>query len=857
MKVRELIARSVLTEGASRASSAPPRVSVLLPTFRRGDSGMLTRTIDSLLAQEFDDFELIIVDDASVDSTASVIADAMRRDPRISVIRHARNIGLPAVSEYEAFRIARGELFAFAFDDTVFEPDALRRLVEASEAAPGAMIAGWVRAFIRSADGALQTEVLGAGATEQDLLGRNPIPNSAVLVPRRILEEIGLYDPHVSLARLCDYDLWLRVRRVRPIVFVDICVGEEHGAATSDSLGATYPLDQWLADDRMRQHRTSALKPEDFAEVDVFECKSFASTTSRRAVEALAAGHVGQRPWMRPPDSLAAAGRYVPRVLVLAHPINASVLLIFEAMRDSDEVHVRVVDRVEHSLSDLARADVLIIARDFRLTADWSAAAIAMGVPVFYYLDDNIPLMVQRGELDPQWAHFAAAEVHRALAGFAGVLTSTQELARSFREQGLHEHVDALQIAIPASIGRDWRAAPRREEKTTTIALFVGDHRVNAYVQLLHPGLADAAAATGRRVRVLAPPPVVEALAGHERGIELQTFPVSLDYFTALRGLRDAGVDAVLVPPVRTVNQRFKTTHPLLTAAVLGARLIAPSHVPYVSLADVPGVLLVDEDDRRDEDVWREAFERTLVDDRVDEGGGARRGVPVESINERFSGITSAARLMRLVAPLIPPAATPESRLVALSTWLSQQLMHSREVGVRAMLRGTSEEYSALVLKMYDALKRSRRLYAFRRSSGPLSWLHGDDSTMLGYELSEPLHLVPYLEYSMRLAAGRYDSASLELRGAGEPGDMAGIELVAPDGAIVVHAFNTLAPVPGPHLIRFGFAEVFLPAGEFRVRVFVRSERPIFARERVARGPLGLARPRRELELRLYRSDDG
>ncbi len=99
MKVRDLIAESVLTPGPGRPSTRPPRVTVILPTFRRGDSGLLARAIDSLLEQTFTDFEILIVDDASIDSTGDVIADAMRRDPRVSVVRHAHNISLPAVSE--------------------------------------------------------------------------------------------------------------------------------------------------------------------------------------------------------------------------------------------------------------------------------------------------------------------------------------------------------------------------------------------------------------------------------------------------------------------------------------------------------------------------------------------------------------------------------------------------------------------------------------------------------------------------------------------------------------------------------------------------------------------------------------
>lgn len=450
MKVRELVASSTFTAGAGRASVEPPRVTVILPTFRRGDSGLLGRTIDSLLAQSFHEFELIVVDDASTDSSAAVIAEAMARDPRVSVIRHARNIGLPAVSEYEAYRLARGDLIAFAFDDTVFFPDGLRALVAESDAHPGSLIAARVDVFLRNADGSVGSTVLGAGAADSDLLIRNVIPNSAVLAPKSILDVVGLYDPHISLARLCDYDLWLRVRRKFPIRFLEVTIGEEHGPAVADSLGATYPLDHWVADDRIRRHRDDELTPERFGDIDVFDVDSFDSMRSRTVVDFLVDRHLETHHWMTRPGS-SSTPRRVPRIVVLASVIDSPIASAFEGARTDPALHVRILEPWWRTVNELAEADALIVTPPSAENSDWIAAARELGIPAFCFLS-GIDTDVE--------------QLRSAVAGLDGVIASSPAVADQLRAAALHETV-----TLPAAL-------------TATVAPYVSDREPDERIRL-------------------------------------------------------------------------------------------------------------------------------------------------------------------------------------------------------------------------------------------------------------------------------------------------------------------------------------------------------------------------------------
>src|SRR2546423_7953058 len=149
MRVSDLIKDTVWLP-SSNYDMARPLISVLLPTFRRGRDGSFLKAANSILGQSLRDLELIIIDDGSTDGTAEQIASLMAADKRVSCLRHPSNIGLPAISEYEAFMRARSDYIAFGFDDFIFEPDALSNLVVFPLTSPRSVVHGYVGWFDRA-----------------------------------------------------------------------------------------------------------------------------------------------------------------------------------------------------------------------------------------------------------------------------------------------------------------------------------------------------------------------------------------------------------------------------------------------------------------------------------------------------------------------------------------------------------------------------------------------------------------------------------------------------------------------------------------------------------------------------------
>jgi glycosyltransferase involved in cell wall biosynthesis len=119
-------------------SSTTPRVSIGLPV--RNGQRFLSAALESLLAQTFSDFEVIVCDNASTDNTEQVARAFAARDPRVRYHRHAANLG-PAGNFNSTFQMSRGEYFRWHAHDDLCAPDYLRQCVDALDRDPTAVLA--------------------------------------------------------------------------------------------------------------------------------------------------------------------------------------------------------------------------------------------------------------------------------------------------------------------------------------------------------------------------------------------------------------------------------------------------------------------------------------------------------------------------------------------------------------------------------------------------------------------------------------------------------------------------------------------------------------------------------------------
>src|SRR5262249_34194359 len=129
---------------------------------------------------------------------------------------------------------------AFQFDDDCWRPNALKALIGAVRQADQLCV-GFGKSLYHSSAGGDYT-IPTVELNLRTLYQQNRIANNSVLVPREVFERYGMYDCHIGMRRLCDWDLWLRYLKHVPFIAVDEVVSEVW-EATPGSLGNTVPWD--------------------------------------------------------------------------------------------------------------------------------------------------------------------------------------------------------------------------------------------------------------------------------------------------------------------------------------------------------------------------------------------------------------------------------------------------------------------------------------------------------------------------------------------------------------------------------------------------------------------------------------
>jgi glycosyltransferase involved in cell wall biosynthesis len=211
--------------------SAVPRLSIGLPVFN--GEGYLAESIEALLGQSYEDFELIISDNASTDSTPGICHHYEKRDSRIRYVRQPLNIGLVPNHNFVVGQ-ARGELFKWASHDDLYARDLLKRCIDVLDDYPQAVLAQSWSAIIDSSGTATKlikypSATASSRAPERfrsmlfdgkgdytyavmrtNVLRRTSLHASYHFADRTLITELALHGPFYQVAD------WLYFRRDRP-----------------------------------------------------------------------------------------------------------------------------------------------------------------------------------------------------------------------------------------------------------------------------------------------------------------------------------------------------------------------------------------------------------------------------------------------------------------------------------------------------------------------------------------------------------------------------------------------------------------------------------------------------------------
>lgn len=207
------------------------RVSVIIPTYNRAD--LIGQTLQSVLAQTYTEFEILVVDDGSTDGTVGLLNTYDQ--PQVRIIRQA-NQG-EGMARNAGIRAARGEYLAFVDSDDLWEPTKLERQMDIlgrSKERSWAFCDAYV--FESETGRKLYTFSqrchTSTNFTPQKLLLCDYIASPTPVIHSSIFEEVGLFNTSPIAA---DWDMWLRIASRYPIHFVsDVLAGYRiHGGMVS------------------------------------------------------------------------------------------------------------------------------------------------------------------------------------------------------------------------------------------------------------------------------------------------------------------------------------------------------------------------------------------------------------------------------------------------------------------------------------------------------------------------------------------------------------------------------------------------------------------------------------------------
>lgn len=193
-----------------------PKVSVIVPNYNH--ARFLPQRLQSITQQDFKDYELILLDDASTDHSRSILQEWKDKHPEVQLVLNKENSGSPFVQWNKGAALAGGEYLWIAESDDYCEPQLLSRLVQMLEQNPQCHIA-YAQSYLVDEEGRPLNNYLenlefiyqskvwrndfvkpGAAACREWLLFHNPIPNaSGALLRKTAYEAVSGADPAMYL----------------------------------------------------------------------------------------------------------------------------------------------------------------------------------------------------------------------------------------------------------------------------------------------------------------------------------------------------------------------------------------------------------------------------------------------------------------------------------------------------------------------------------------------------------------------------------------------------------------------------------------------------------------------------------
>lgn len=196
--------------------------SVIIPLYNK--SPYVRKTVESVLRQTFDDYELVIIDNGSNDGSSEIVASFT--DPRIRIVRLEENVGV-SNARNKGVELSTAPYITFLDADDWWEPTFLEEMRGLIERHPDAGIYGTGYYIVKNSkkrlapigvdEGFIEGEINYCAVYAKTLC--MPLTSISVAIPRAVFDESGGFKPHLKLGE--DFDLWIRIALRHKAVFLN------------------------------------------------------------------------------------------------------------------------------------------------------------------------------------------------------------------------------------------------------------------------------------------------------------------------------------------------------------------------------------------------------------------------------------------------------------------------------------------------------------------------------------------------------------------------------------------------------------------------------------------------------------
>jgi glycosyltransferase involved in cell wall biosynthesis len=184
-------------------------VDIVIPSYNRPD--YLERLLNSINVQTFKDFQIIVIDDSSIDEKGySQVINKFSNELNLKYIRNKTNNGVQ-YSRNKGILETKSKYVAFVDDDDVWLPNKLLKQVDRFETSPDivGLLYSWADTLDQTGNIIYKYRAIHRGQCLSDLLNNNFIPAPSVIVRRSVLGKIGAFDENLPSCQ--DWDMWTRI----------------------------------------------------------------------------------------------------------------------------------------------------------------------------------------------------------------------------------------------------------------------------------------------------------------------------------------------------------------------------------------------------------------------------------------------------------------------------------------------------------------------------------------------------------------------------------------------------------------------------------------------------------------------